>query len=95
MAQLLPTGDEQFAQVLRRFHVPQDHGYEPGIVVFWISVDHDAVHAEDCCCPCDLADLERVDTRIPSLHGERGRDKDGSLAATCHQIFHALKIVDI
>jgi hypothetical protein len=33
-----------------------------------------------------LANLERILTPIPALHGERGRDKDGSLAATYHQI---------
>lgn len=86
MAKLLPARDEHPSQVLRRVHVAEHHRYEPRVVVLRISIDHDAVHAEDCCCPGDKANLERIDTQIPALHGERGRDKDGSLAASGHQI---------
>jgi len=86
MAKLFPSRDEHLSQVLRRVHIAQDHGHEPGVIELRISKDHYPVHAEDCCCPGDLANLERVYTRIPALHGERGRDKDGSLAATGHQI---------
>src|SRR5690606_15195124 len=64
----------------------QDHLYEPRVIVLGISIDHDAVIAEDCCCPGDLADPKRALTPIPALHGERGRDKDGSLAGYGHQV---------
>ena len=56
MAKLLPTGEDHAPQILRCVHISQDHLYEPRVIVLGISIDHDAVIAEDCCCPGDLAD---------------------------------------
>jgi hypothetical protein len=86
MAQLLPAGDEQLSQILRCIHVAQHHGHEPRVIVLGITIDHDAVILEDCCCPGDLANFKRALTPIPTLHVERGRDKDGSLARYGHQV---------
>lgn len=86
MTKLLPSGDEHLSQILRCIHILQYHAYEPGIIELFVLVDDYPVDAEDCGCPGDQANLERVYARIPALHCERGRDEDGSLAAAVHQM---------